>query len=249
MYMAKKQRVLIGIPVYNESNYINSVLGEVCKYAEDILIVDDGSTDLTPALLAGHPVEVIRHSVNRGYGRSLQDMFRWAAVDQFDWLITMDCDEQHEPTSIPRFIDAICQDDADIISGSRYLEFHPENDMPPKERQQINRQVTTELNEALDLSITDAFCGFKAYRVSTLGTFSFDINGYAFPIQFWVQTAARSLRVREIPVRLIYNDPNRSFGASLDDPTKRLDHYRSVLFSELQKSESCRLTAGAGLPC
>ena len=111
-----KKRILIGIPVYNEAKYINSVLSEVCKYADDILVVDDGSTDLTPALLAGHKVEVIRHSENRGYGRSLQDMFRWAAVDNFDWLITMDCDEQHEPASIPDFVRMIDQDDSDIIS-------------------------------------------------------------------------------------------------------------------------------------
>jgi dolichol-phosphate mannosyltransferase len=176
-------------------------------------------------------------------------MFRWAGVDQFDWLITMDCDEQHEPASIPRFIEAIYEDDADIISGSRYLEFHPENDMPPKERQSINRQITEELNEVLHYSITDAFCGFKAYRVSTLGTYAFDVNGYAFPMQFWVQTAVRSLRVREIPVRLIYNDPNRSFGATLDDPTKRLDHYRSVLHSELGRHESNCLATEATAPC
>jgi glycosyltransferase involved in cell wall biosynthesis len=232
----KHKRILVGIPVYNEAKYINPVLSEVCNYTEDILIVDDGSTDLTPALLAGHKVEVIRHSENRGYGRSLQDMFRWAAVDQFDWLITMDCDEQHEPASIPRFIEAIERDDVDIISGSRYLEIHPENDMPPKERQKINRQVTSELYDALGLELTDAFCGFKAYRVSTLNAFEFDVNGYAFPIQFWVQAAARKLRVSEIPVRMIYNDPNRTFGGQLDDPVKRLDHYRAVLCNELSKN-------------
>jgi dolichol-phosphate mannosyltransferase len=160
----------------------------------------------------------------------------------------MDCDEQHEPASIPRFIEAIHEDDADIISGSRYLEFHPENDMPPKDRQRINQQVTEELNGVLNFSITDAFCGFKAYRVSALGSYAFDVNGYAFPMQFWVQTAKRSLRVREIPVRLIYNDPNRSFGASLDDPAKRLDHYRSVLHAELGRHESRDLQTEA-VPC
>jgi dolichol-phosphate mannosyltransferase len=244
-----KKRILIGIPVYNEAKYINSVLSEVCKYAEDILIVDDGSNDLTPALLAGHKVEVIRHSENRGYGRSLQDMFRWAAVDDFDWLITMDCDEQHEPASIPRFIESIQEDDSDIISGSRYLETHPENDMPPKDRQEINRQVTKDLQEALGLCITDAFCGFKAYRVSTLHAFDFDVNGYAFPIQFWVQAVARSLRVTEIPVRMIYNDPNRTFGGQLDNPVKRLDHYRAVLCNELRKHEKLLPNAKDRIPC
>ena len=244
-----KKRILIGIPVYNEAKYINSVLSEVCKYADDILIVDDGSNDLTPALLAGHKVEVIRHSENRGYGRSLQDMFRWAAVDDFEWLITMDCDEQHEPASIPRFIESIQEDDSDIISGSRYLETHPENDMPPKDRQEINRQVTKDLQNALGVQITDAFCGFKAYRVSTLTAFNFDVNGYAFPIQFWVQAAARQLRVTEIPVRMIYNDPNRSFGGQLDNPVKRLDHYRAVLCNELRKHENQLPNAKEHIPC
>ncbi len=244
-----RMRILIGIPVYNEAKYINSVLSEVCKYNDDILVVDDGSTDLTPALLAGHKVEVIRHSENRGYGRSLQDMFRWAIVDNYDWLITMDCDEQHEPASIPAFIEAIRDDRADIISGSRYLEVHPENDMPPKERQEINRQVTIDLHNALEFNITDAFCGFKAYRVSSLSGFDFDVNGYAFPIQLWVQAAATQLTVREIPVRMIYNDPNRTFGGTLDDPVKRLDHYRAVLCNELRKHESLLHQAQTKVPC
>ena len=244
-----KKRILIGIPVYNEAKYINSVLSEVCKYADDILIVDDGSNDLTPALLAGHKVEVIRHSENRGYGRSLQDMFRWAAVDNFDWLITMDCDEQHEPASIPDFVSMIERDSVDIISGSRYLATHPENDMPPKERQAINRQVTQELQDALGIDITDAFCGFKAYRVSTLGAFDFDVHGYAFPIQLWVQAAAQNLRIAELPVRMIYNDPNRTFGGQLDDPIKRLNHYRVVLCNELRKHESLLPQAQERVPC
>ena len=247
--MWMKKRTLIGIPVYNEAKYINSVLSEVCRYADDVLLVDDGSTDLTPALLAGHKVEVIRHSENRGYGRSLQDMFRWAMVDNFDWLITMDCDEQHEPESIPHFVQKIEEDSADIISGSRYLETHPENDMPPKERQRINRQVTEELHDALGIQITDAFCGFKAYRVSTLADFDFDVNGYAFPIQFWVQAAAKGLRIDELPVRMIYNDPNRTFGGQLDDPVKRLDHYRAVLCNELRKHESLLQANGRAIPC
>lgn len=243
------KRILVGIPVYNEAKYINPVLSEVCKFADDILVVDDGSNDLTPALLAGHPVEVIRHSENRGYGRSLQDMFRWAAVDKFDWLITMDCDEQHEPAAIPRFVQAIKDDNSDIISGSRYMELHPENDMPPKDRQAINRQITSELNTALGFELTDAFCGFKAYRVSALSKFDFDVNGYEFPLQLWVQSAARRLRVEEISVRLIYNDPSRTFGGPLDDPQERIDHYRAVLCRELGRYASQLPRAAERIPC
>ena len=94
-------RVLLAIPVYNEARYVDRVLTEVRRRIDDVLVIDDGSTDDTPRRLAAHPVEVIRHATNRGYGRSMQDMMRWARFDGFDWLVTMDCDEQHEPAAIP----------------------------------------------------------------------------------------------------------------------------------------------------
>ena len=155
--MAKRcNGILLGIPVYNEQAYVAKVLREVRDFADCILVIDDGSTDETPLLLARQPVEVIRHAENRGYGRSMQDMLRWARFDGFDWLITMDCDEQHEPASIPSFMEAIARDTADVISGSRYLRSGnggPINDdSPPADRRQINTTITEELNRRLGLS-------------------------------------------------------------------------------------------------
>ncbi|MEM7229399.1 MAG: glycosyltransferase family 2 protein [Planctomycetota bacterium] len=228
-------RVLVGIPVFNEAQYVSKVLTEVRRYADHVLVIDDGSSDATPMRLAEQQVEVIRHAENRGYGRSMQDMIRWADFDGFDWLITMDCDEQHEPAAIPSFIDAIAADDADVISGSRYLADMPMHGAPPADRRSINRTITAELNCRLNLSITDAFCGFKAYRVSSCAALDLDVDGYDFPMQFWVQAVANDLRIREIPVRLIYNDPNRSFGGPLDEPTSRLAHYRATMNREFDR--------------
>jgi len=231
-------RTLVAIPVYNEQKYVASVLERVREHAEHILVIDDGSTDATPQLLANFPVEVIRHSTNRGYGHSLLDAFRWAAVDGFDWVITMDCDEQHEPASIPDFLEAIHENRADIISGSRYLIPLSEQDStgsPPPERRAINGIITTELNTRLGLSLTDAFCGFKAYRVGALAGMRLEENGYAFPMQFWVQAVAAGLSIEEIPIKLIYNDLTRSFGGPLDDRDIRLAHYRRVLHCELKR--------------
>ncbi|MFK7959982.1 MAG: glycosyltransferase family 2 protein [Phycisphaerales bacterium] len=233
--MRSSPRVLLGIPVYNEQQYVTRVLEEVRGYARDVLVIDDGSTDATPALLARQPVEVIRHAENRGYGRSMQDMIRWAAFDGFDWLITMDCDEQHEPAAIPRFVEAILADDADVISGSRYMRETPMDDAPPEDRRRINRMLTGELNRRLGIDITDAFCGFKAYRVSTCSAMELAVDGYDFPMRFWVEAAAAGARVREIPVSLIYNDPSRSFGGPLDDPESRLAHYRTTLVDALRR--------------
>ncbi len=237
-----RPRVLVGIPVYNEERYVTPVLREVSRYADDVLVIDDGSTDHTPMELARHPVEVIRHAENRGYGRSMQDMLRWARFDGFDWLITMDCDEQHEPAAIPCFLDAMAAGDADVVSGSRYLEMTRLDDAPPNDRRRINRAITQELNDRLGLSITDAFCGFKAYRVAACDRLSLDVDGYDFPMQFWVQAVAHDLRITEIPVRLIYNDPDRSFGGPLDDPTSRLHHYHRTMHRELKR---CRHLLGA----
>jgi len=230
-------RTLVAIPVYNEQDHVERVLSRVAQYADDVLVIDDGSTDQTPCLLARLPVEVIRHASNRGYGRSLRDAFLWADTLEYDWVITMDCDEQHEPTAIPRFIKAAAECGHDIISGSRYLKQDQDNHDPPADRRAINRQITQEINDRLGLSLTDAFCGFKAHRVEALRRLHLDENGYAFPMQLWAQAASHGLRIREIPVRLIYNDPNRSFGGPLDDPDQRLRYYRRVLHRELQRCE------------
>lgn len=228
-------RTLVAIPVYNEERYVLSVLERVLRHAPSVLVVDDGSTDATPTLLARTQVEVIRHAQNRGYGRSLQDAFRWAAADGFDWIITMDCDEQHEPDAIPDFLARAQHDDLDVVSGSRYLGKFPQDDCPPPDRRRINGEITEELNRRLGLNLTDAFCGFKAYRVASLAKLRLTEDGYAFPMQFWVQAVANGLRIDEISVRLIYNDLNRSFGGPLDDPAQRIDHYRRALHCELER--------------
>ena len=229
----REPRVLVGIPVYNEEAHVLSVLEEVGRYAGDVLVIDDGSTDSTPSLLARLPVEVIRHAENRGYGRSMQDMLRWAEFDRFDWLITMDCDEQHEPAAIPRFMEMIRDGATDVISGSRYRIPTSLDDAPPQDRRAINQTITRELNARLGLTLTDAFCGFKAYCVSACQRLALDIDGYDFPMQFWVQAAANGLSIVEIPIRLIYHDPNRSFGGPLDDADHRLELYRRTMHCEI----------------
>jgi dolichol-phosphate mannosyltransferase len=111
----------------------------------------------------------------------------------------------------------------------------PGGDSPPEDRRAINALITADLNRLLGLSLTDAFCGFKAYRVSACRRLELDVDGYDFPMQFWVQAVAARLRIEEIPVRLIYNDPGRSFGGPLDDPEVRLALYRRTLYREIDR--------------
>jgi dolichol-phosphate mannosyltransferase len=168
----------------------------------------------------------------------LRDAFAFAAAHRYDWVITMDCDEQHEPRFIPAFLRAIERDDADVVSGSRYL--RADGDDAPADRRRINRMITAELNTALGWSLTDSFCGFKAHRTSAMSRLRLDVTGYDFPLQFWVQAAALGLRITEIPVSRIYVDLTRTFGNGLDDPQHRLATYRATLARELAHMDELR---------
>lgn len=241
-------RLLIAIPVYNERKYVSGVLDKVRCYHDQVLVVDDGSTDGTSELLqARSDIQLIRHPTNRGYGHSLIDAFAYADAHGYDWVITMDCDEQHEPEMIPAFVREIETDRWDIISGSRYLQQRADDDLPPGERRAVNAFVTALLNDLFHLNLTDAFCGFKAHRTSAMVRMELDEGGYAFPLQFWPRAAGAKLRVTEIPVRLIYNDPTRHFGGVLDDVLNRLQHYLSVLKNEVARmpsEEACPACSG-----
>jgi glycosyltransferase involved in cell wall biosynthesis len=218
------------LPVYNEAKTVDSVLDEVVKHSSNILVVDDGSTDGTAGLLAKrNDIVVVTHNPNQGYGAALNTAFRYAIDQEYEYLVTIDCDGQHEPQCIQEFVNACAQEKLDIVSGSRYLMTFAGDSEPPAERKWINQQITRELNESLRLGITDAFCGFKAYRVAALRKLRITEFGYAMPLEVWVQAACHKLRIKELPVRLLYLDDKRSFGPTLDDAAVRLNYYHRVL--------------------
>lgn len=234
-------RVLTALPVFNEEKHVLEVLDEVRRYSQDVLVVDDGSTDRTPLLLQEcEGVAVIRHPQNRGYGAGLKSAFDYALEQAYDVLVTIDCDGQHQPQLIPRLAAEIYADQVhpwDIVSGSRYLEIFDDNSIPPADRRRVNVEITRQLRECFGLELTDSFCGFKAYRVDALRCLEVTELGYAMPLQLWVQAVRHQLRIKEYPVPLLYLDEKRSFGGSLDDAQLRLKYYREVLRREMEAQE------------
>lgn len=220
---------LTALPVYNEASHIPGVLKEVRRYSDRILVINDGSRDATADTLASiSGIDVVTHPQNLGYGAALRSAFDFALKSDAEVLVTIDCDGQHEPRLIPALVKALT-DDVDIVSGSRYLKEHVGDNAAPEDRRRINRLITQEVNDRLGLHLTDAFCGFKAYRVSALRHFEITETGYAMPLQVWVQAVSAGLRIVEFPVPRVYLDEKRSFGGSLDDAAIRLAHYREVL--------------------
>lgn len=217
------------MPVYNEASTVGAVLDSVRSWFDgEVLVIDDGSTDATPLELARRSdVAVVRLDRNCGYGCALRIGFDVARELGIERLVTMDCDGQHEPGHIPQFLAAL--DETDIVSGSRYLpESAAHGIVAPADRRRVNQAVTDVVNRVTGWGITDAFCGFKAYRAQALGRLTLSEAGYAMPLELWAKAWRAGLSVRELAVERIYCDRDRSFGEDLDDPERRLAYYVDV---------------------
>jgi len=223
-------RTAVVMPVYNESATVGAVLDAVRENFDGwVVVVDDGSTDATSELVAARSdVVLCMHGGNRGYGASLRTGFAAALELGATGVITMDCDGQHEPRHISEFCDRLDSCGTDIVSGSRYLPASAEGDTAPADRRSVNERVTAMINAATGWTLTDAFCGFKAYTANALRAVAIDEPGYAMPLEFWARAHRAGLTVCEMPVERIYFDHDRSFGEHLDDPAARLAYYVSV---------------------
>jgi dolichol-phosphate mannosyltransferase len=226
---------LVAVPVFNEETHIEAVVKAIRENHDgDILIVNDGSTDGSAKVIAAQDgIDSITHVKNLGYGISLIDAFSYAIEKGYHCLVTIDCDEQHEPSQIPVIFEKM--GDFDIFSASRYLEDIEKNDAPPKDRYRINQIITHNINAITGYNLTDGFCGMKGYRVEALKKFDLKESGYAFPIEFWIQAYKLGLTVGEFPIQRIYKNLNRTFGGRLDDPDTRLDYYMEVFERELKR--------------
>lgn len=236
---------LIIIPVYNEEKHIKGVLKKVRENTDsDILIINDGSTDnslkILRSIIPSLPltegegkIKIINHPENQGYGKSLIDGFDFAISHHYQYVITMDCDKQHEPHLISTFLNEI--EKFDIISGSRYLKDFPLNDPPPVDRKYINEQITQLINRITGYNLSDSFCGFKAYKTNSIKKIKLTEWGYGMPLQLWIQAWHKKFSVMEYPVGRIYKNLNRIFGKELDDTERRLVYYKKIIASEVKK--------------
>ncbi len=236
------KEVLFFIPLYNEEKYIAGVLRDIRKYSKnDILIINDGSKDSSRVTIEKISRELpgnlylINHENNEGYGKTLIDGFDYSVQENYRFILTIDGDGQHEPENIPHFINIMKNSSIDILSGSRYLDPGKMANKPPRDRYRINSKITNLLNRITGYQLTDSFCGFKIYRVDALKKLKLTEKGYGLPLQLLIQAYKNNLKIKELPIELIYTDEKRTFGPVLDDSRERLHYYLKIIRKELKK--------------
>jgi glycosyltransferase involved in cell wall biosynthesis len=195
--------ITVVIPCYNEDVAIGSIVLRSLKYADKVLVIDDGSKDKTRevAKLAG--AEVIIHDMNIGKGACIKDAFEYVKNDGTGILVIIDGDGQHNPDEIPILIEPILKDEADIVNGSRFLSNNG-NKVPGYRR--VGQEVlTVATNTGTGLKITDTQNGFRAFSKKTFDSFNFNQQGMAIESEMLIEAAGASLRIMEVPINVRYD--------------------------------------------
>ena len=195
-------RIITIIPAYNEEKTIGKVVKWAKKYT-DVLVVDDGSTDQTSSLTKNAGAEIMSHSKNLGKGAAIKTGLKYAIKEDYDLMVFLDGDGQHDPRCIPLLLEGLY--DADMIIGSRFLKANPQN-MPLHRR--LSNEITTRLiRYVTGYHITDSQCGFRAISKKTAPIFvTIPYNDYVYESEVLCEASQNSLTVNERPIECIYGN-------------------------------------------
>ena len=199
MSKLSQSKILVAMPAYNEEKYIGSLVTKAREYADEVLIVDDGSTDGTPevARLAG--ATVIQHKENKGYGAAVQSILAEAKRIAPDILVLLDADSQHNPGEIPRLVEPISQG-FDLVIGSRKL---LRDNIPLYRR--IGQGVISYFCYILSgEKLSDSESGFRVFSRKAVGMLELREDGMSVSAETIAKAAEKGLKITEIPISITY---------------------------------------------
>lgn len=199
----KRPYVVVCIPAFNEERTIARVILKAQKYAERVLVCDDGSTDFTGEIAERLGAEVIRHERNAGYGAALSSLFKRANEIGPDVMVTLDGDNQHDPEEIPKLIEPILKGEADVVIGSRFLRGKAEE--MPRSRKMGIELITKLAKQASYQDITDAQSGFRAYNKKAVQLLIPTEYGMGASTEILLKAKEEGLKIKEIPVKVSYD--------------------------------------------
>ena len=217
-------KVIIGIPAYNEEKNIAGMITKVKKYADSIIVCDDGSTDLTKEISEELGAIVISHSKNRGYGAAINSLFLKAKELESDIFVTFDADGQHRIEDIPVVTKPIMNNEADVVIGSRFLDTRSE-EMPNYRKVGI-KLITKVTNLSIKEKLTDSQSGFRAYNKKALDEIIPSDEGMGVSTEILIKASNLDLKIVEVPIKVRYEG-----NTSTHDP---VSHGTSVILSTIK---------------
>lgn len=204
------ETVVLGIPAYNEASSIATVVASIAKYADEVLVVDDGSDDETATLAERAGATVVRHGEQRGYGAALRTIFREAARRDAAHLVILDADGQHDPDDVPELLRTQRTTGAELVIASRFAGGGT-TEMPIYRR--FGLAVINTLTNAATMvtysrsGIADTQCGFRAYSRPLIETLADDPElgkGMEASIDILFHAAREGATIVEVPTTVDY---------------------------------------------
>ena len=204
-------KIVVLITVYNEEQNIGPLLDEI-NSSYDVYIVDDGSTDNTVKIAREAGARVVRLPFNLGQGAATIAGYKLLLEKNYDVIVKMDGDGQHNPDHIPAFTDKLKTSGVDIVIGSRILGTNHED--APFFRRTFLPFYTTLINRLTGYEMTDSMSGFRAFRVDALKSVIDILDNLIEPqyiaSEMFIRFARAGLSIAEVPIHM----RNRKSGSS-----------------------------------
>ena len=201
--------IYILIPVYNEENQIRKVILELKEIFQNIIVVNDGSTDKTENIIDSYKnVIKISYKKNKGKGYALRKGLSYAKRNNFDQLILMDADGQHNPSEIKKFIKKL-DEGYDFVSGSRFIK---NNSNIPVGRKIILFGGKLIEKVLIGINLTDAHNGYRAMGKNAIKKIKINENRMAYASELMFEVIHNDLKYTEVPVKIKYTKETLSKG-------------------------------------
>ncbi len=198
-------KILVAIPAYNEEVAIGSVVLRSLKYADEVLVVDDGSADNTAEVAALAGAKVVKHEKNGGYGAALRTCFASARKAEADIMIIIDADGQHSPDDIPRMVEKLVAVKSDIVIGSRFVDGNVKNQKIPAYRKLGMKVLDTATIAGSGLNVSDTQSGFRAYSKKAIDRIRIGEGGMGAGSEILIEAADHDLKISEVPIQVRYD--------------------------------------------
>ncbi|MDD4902549.1 MAG: glycosyltransferase family 2 protein [Patescibacteria group bacterium] len=206
-------RIFCVIPALNEEKYIAEAVAKVKLLAEEVVVVDDGSTDLTAQLAEAAGATVLRHLINSGQGASLETGNQYALKNGADIIFHFDADGQFSVDDIPEVLAPLFAGEAEAVLGSRFL--GKESNMPPFKKKVIMPIARLVNRLLLGVKLTDPQSGFRAMTAAAWRKIPINQKGMAHASEILYKIVKNKIKIKEVPIKVTYHDFGQKFSGGI----------------------------------